>query len=81
MELQDLIKTLHDTLPPVIFRSKVEELIPGIATAGSLANEDSAGTGPTGLFYIGRKAAYPRDAFIAWIVSRASSKKKERVAK
>ena len=61
---------LKSRLPPVIARSEVGRLLGGIISAGTLANEDSAGTGPRGRFYIGRKACYPTDALLEWLEGR-----------
>ena len=65
-----IIESLRADLPAVFTRAKAEELLGGIISAGSLANADSAGEGPEGLFYMGRKAAYRKEAFLEWLRPR-----------
>lgn len=55
---------------PFIARDAVKELTGGAINPRTLSNLDSAGKGPEGMFYIGRKVAYPTDTFIAWLVNR-----------
>ena len=54
-----------------IARKKAPELAGFAISAGALANADSAGEGPEGMFYIGRSACYPLDSFIAYLKKRA----------
>jgi hypothetical protein len=74
-----IIESLRADLPTVFTRAKAEELLGGIISAGSLANADSAGEGPEGLFYMGRKAAYRKEAFLEWLRPRLVQGKMKRV--
>lgn len=74
-----IIESLRADLPAVFTRAKAEELLGGIISAGSLANADSAGEGPEGLFYMGRKAAYRKEAFLEWLRPRLVQGKMKRV--
>jgi len=65
-----LIETLRRELPPTFARTAVPRLTGAIISAGTLANEDSAGTGPPNLFYMGRRACYGREDFLAWLEQR-----------
>lgn len=57
-----------------IFRiSKERQEIDG-NSPGVLANFDSKGMGPTGLFFIGRKAAYVKKNYIDWFIGRINTK-------
>lgn len=55
---------------PIIARDAVQDLTGGLVNPRTLSNHDSAGTGPEGLFYVGRRAVYPTNAFCDWLVSR-----------
>jgi len=72
MEKQNLIEKLKNTYPEIIIRSGLSKMEPRIVSSGRMANEDSRGTGPDGLFYIGRRACYTRENFLAWIEKRIS---------
>jgi len=74
-----IIESLRADLPTVFTRAKAEELLGGIISAGSLANADSAGEGPEGLFYMGRKAAYQKAPFLEWLRPRLGQEKMKRV--
>ena len=55
---------------PYIFRqSKLRKELDGIS-AGGLGNMDAAGKGPGGVILVGRKAAYPADVYVDWLVGR-----------
>lgn len=60
---------LERTLPPLISRTEVPKLTGGLISTGRLANLDCLGQGPRSI-RCGRKIAYTRDAFIAWMRSR-----------
>lgn len=59
-------------LPALVFRSVVGKLVPGL-NSRYLANLDCRGEGPSGRITIGRKVAYPRDAFIKWLIDRSEN--------
>ena len=67
--LQELKKAWKS---PFIARDCVTTFSGGIINSRTLANHDSAGTGPEGRIRIGRKIVYPVDSLIAWMESRIS---------
>ena len=68
---QKLVLKIKDVCKaPFIARDAVQELTGGLINPRTLSNHDSAGTGPQGMFYVGRRAVYPADAFCDWLVSR-----------
>lgn len=73
---ESVFTRLTSELPPVVARAAVPKLLGGLVSAGTLANEDSAGTGPAGRFYLGKKAAYEREALVAWLRERLTAAKK-----
>jgi len=79
MSLEKIKQSLEQTLqnrPYILridpFRQQLDGLSPGV-----IANMDSAGTGPEGMFYVGRKAAYEISQYIEWLVGRMASHRKE----
>jgi hypothetical protein len=66
------IKELFPDLPTVVLRCKAGELTNGLVSPRTLANHDSAGTGPKERFMINGKVAYSRDSFLAWLSERSS---------
>jgi predicted DNA-binding transcriptional regulator AlpA len=63
------LKQLADSLPPIIARDHVEQLLGGVISSKYLANLDSLGTGPARM-RIGRKVAYRTDTLLEWLESR-----------
>lgn len=63
---------------PFIARDAVEKLTGGMINPRTLSNHDCAGSGPEGMFYIGRRAAYPTDSFCEWLLSRVSLEPEQR---
>jgi hypothetical protein len=55
--------------PYILRTDPIRKQLDGLS-AGVLANMDSTGTGPEGLFYVGRKVAYEKTAYINWLVTR-----------
>ena len=55
---------------PLVSRDNVEKFTGGIVTQKYIANLDSRKLGPQGRIKIGRKIAYPVNAFIEWLESR-----------
>ncbi len=53
-----------------VARSKTKEFTGGVYSAGYLANCDSDGKGPEGVFKIGRQNCYPVDSFCNWLIAR-----------
>ena len=76
-ELQEKIRIeIEKTLTgrPYLFRTdKTRQRLDG-NSVGVMANFDSAGTGPKGAFFIGRKIAYPTADYIEWVCSRMRHK-------
>lgn len=76
MDIDVFLSRLEAELPPTFARTSVPKLTGNIVSAGSLANEDSAGTGPAGLFYVGRRAVYERGAFLDWLRGRLTTQRR-----
>lgn len=70
MAEKDLKETLLDALPPVFTRRTAAKLTGGLLAAGTLANLDCRGRGPSGTVRLGRKIAYRREEFVDWLVGR-----------
>lgn len=79
--INPIIERLRAELPPTFARTAVPKLTGEIISAGTLANEDSRGTGPQGVFYMGRKAVYERESFLAWLETRLTRAKSKPVSK
>ncbi len=75
---ETVFSRLASELPPVIARSEVPRLLGGLVSAGTLANADSAGQGPAGRFYMGKRAAYGREELLDWLRSRLTAAKKHK---
>lgn len=56
---------------PHVPRTSVPAFTGGAFSAGHMANEDSRGVGPEGLFYLGRHACYPTPNLVRWLKDRA----------
>ena len=67
------ITQLSESLPPIIARDKIEELLGGVIRSKTLANYDSLGIGPKGRMRIGRKVAYRTGDLLEWIANRTVS--------
>ena len=79
--INPIIERLRAELPPTFARTAVPKLTGEIISSGTLANEDSRGTGPVGVFYMGRKAVYERESFLAWLETRLTRSKAKPVNK
>jgi hypothetical protein len=55
---------------PVVIRSRVGEFSGGLLHARTMANLDSQGLGPSGMFYLSKKAAYPTSELVVWMKER-----------
>ena len=66
---------LRSELPATFSRTEITKLLGGIIAPGTVANEDSRGTGPQGLFFVGRRACYERDLFLDWLKGRVTNGK------
>lgn len=67
---EPLTQALFPELPPIIFRDEVPALFKGQLSRGSLANEDSRGTGPRERRLWGKRVCYPRESFLDWFNSK-----------
>jgi hypothetical protein len=73
MQLQQYFKDLVERWPSAfVSRTDAKTFSGGVLTSKSLANHDSAGTGPAERFRIGRKICYPTVALAEWMRSRAA---------
>lgn len=54
---------------PVVIRTEVPRFSGGLVASGTMANADSAGTGPERI-RMGRRTAYMRDSLIEWLLDR-----------
>jgi len=77
--VHSLIEQLRSELPSTFSRSEIGRLLGGIIAPGTLANEDSRGTGPAGQFFVGRRACYRRDPFLDWLAPRLTTGKRRAV--
>ena len=64
-----LLEQLRADLPPLVSRREAARL--GRWAAGTLANKDSAGTGPERVV-IGGRSLYPRESFLEWFASQVA---------
>lgn len=63
------LEDLASTLPPLVARRRIGDYLPGIISAGYLANLDSQGLGPR-RSKIGAKVVYQREDLIAWLENK-----------
>lgn len=63
------LENLASTLPPLVARRRIGDYLPGIISAGYLANLDSQGLGPR-RSKIGAKVVYRREDLIAWLENK-----------
>lgn len=70
------IEQLRRNLPPVFCRTELAKLTGGLCNGGTIANLQSQGVGPKGFFH-GKKAAFERDTFLAWLAPRLSDSNAE----
>ena len=81
--VEDYYEKLKESMSPMFGRIEAVRYLGGTLYVGRLANLDSLGQGPQGKVTVGRKVAYFRDPFIAWLRSRgeASAKPKMKPSK
>ncbi len=63
----------------LVSRQEVHRFTGGAVSAKTLANADSAGTGPKGRLKFGRTVAYPVDAMCEWLEARVQGQKEVQV--
>lgn len=66
-----VLTNLKRNLPPLFSRKHACETLGGLLSPRTLANLDSANSGPPRI-KIGRKVVYSRDEFIRWLEARTS---------
>jgi len=71
----EALDSLRQHLPPVFSRRQAAALTGGLVAPGTLANADSRGEGPAGMFYVNRRACYRREPFLDWLAGRMSEKR------
>jgi len=71
--MNDDLKKLLKTLPPIFGRTAVKELLGDTISAGHLANLDSRGEGPPKVRIGPRKVGYVRESFVAWLEARSKA--------
>lgn len=82
MNREDFIKTLVGNWPGgIVLRRDIARFSSGAFAPGTLANNDSRGTGPAGRMLIGKNTAYPvRDA-AEWVADRMRTAPQKAVAR
>ena len=70
MQRKAINQQILKNLPVAFGRPAINRLLPGIIDAKTLANHDSAGTGPPH-FKRGRRVFYERDSFLEWLLADA----------
>ena len=70
MKNDPFINSLRNSLPAVFTREEAAKQLGGLLCAKTLANMDAHGTGPMVKQRIGKKVAYERETFLAWLESR-----------
>jgi hypothetical protein len=68
--LGEFAEQLRQDLPPMIARKKADWFTGGRVSPKSLANEDKLGKGPGKRVLIGGEVCYPRDEFVAYLLSK-----------
>ena len=69
--LEELKELLDKEWPPIIARSKIDEYTGGTYQSGTLANEDSKGTGPKNPVYgQGGRVSYLKPYLIDWVMNK-----------
>lgn len=69
--MKTILEKLFQALPSVILRCRVGELTNGAVSPRTLANHDSALTGPKERFLVNGKVAYSRESFLEWLGGRS----------
>ena len=69
MKNQGIFENVRETLPPIISRDHVSEILGGVISTKTLANLDSEGKGPKRM-RIGRKIVYRTEDLLEWLAAR-----------
>lgn len=70
--IPEWLQKMADKWPSaVVARSRVAEFSGGLLNPRTLANHDSAGTGPAGRIRVGRSVAYDVDSLLHWMANRS----------
>lgn len=73
MKNDPFLSSLKDSLPAIFTREEAAKQLGGLLCAKTLANFDARGLGPKLKQRIGKKVAYEREDFLAWLASRFNS--------
>lgn len=63
----DFLDGIKDLLPPIFSRETASKMIGGIFSPKTLSNFDAAGKRPKKKIKIGKRVAYEKDDFVAWL--------------
>ena len=69
IDLDFFVERLREILPPFFTRKALGKYLEGFLTPETLANLDSACTGPGGI-RIGQHIMYEKEHFIKWLIER-----------
>lgn len=70
---ETIIEQLSDAWPPpVVARSSIAAFTGGALQPGTMANEDSRGTGPAGKFLMAGKVVYEKAQLVEWLKKKSS---------
>ena len=70
MKSAPILSSLRDSLPAIFSREEAARQLGGLLSAKTLANYDAQRLGPRLKQRIGKKVAYERETFLAWLESR-----------
>ena len=76
--MEVLFEQIRSELPLLVSRREAARI--GRWSVGTLANKDSAGSGPPRVVVAGR-VRYPRESFIAWLAAQINTGHPETVAR
>ena len=66
MDVKEITRALAPTLPMVFARTAVPRLMPGVISAGHLANLNSQKRGPD-YVRVGKQVLYEKESFLQWL--------------
>jgi hypothetical protein len=70
MNEKNIREELLASLPIIVFRDAVHDIMSGAIAPKTLANLESKGMGPENKLRLGRRVAYWRHDFVEWFLSR-----------
>lgn len=72
-----IIEALARTLPATFSRTSVPQFMPGLISAGHLANLSTRGLGPEGM-RVGKKFLYEKTVFLTWLAEYLTAREVRR---